>query len=143
MSVEAKARHREIVEEPPGTVAPGVKGLLRDAARKRGPHPFIVCVDVCLPPEGTSAPPSWAPQVDAELHDVVAGYEKEPFDLVIFTNLPHQYGGPGEPSPICHYHIRRSSTSRVPGDVVKGLAAAVGQHGNVPGEFPDDFDQAI
>jgi len=142
IAVEAKARHRD-VNEAVGkeVVLPGVKRLLRDAAAKRTANPFAVFVELALPPEPASSKPSWTEHVKRELSDVTAELGgHSPFDLVMFTNRPHQYGDPGEPDPRKHFYAVWPLQSRIPEDVVGALGEAAKQYGNVPNDFPADFD---
>jgi hypothetical protein len=62
---------------------------------------------------------------------------KLPLDLVIFTNLPHQYGEPGQPDPTRHFYALRPIWSREPEGLIDVLGQAVRQYGKIPNEFPD------
>ena len=134
ISVEAKLRHRDRTST---TVRPGVGGLLRDAARKRGVHPFVVFVELALPaqPDGR---PAWAGDVERELAAATAFLGAQPiFDLAMFTNIPHQYT-PGD-EPDCTqqlYALWPRDSSRLPIGVIEALANAAQQSGNVPNQFP-------
>lgn len=121
-------------------INPGVKHLVRAAAEKVSTHPLVTFVDVDMPPErdrDPREPPSWIPQVHQDVADLVAERgTRLPFDLVVFTNLPHQYGEPGEPDPARHFYAMWAPWSRVPEAFVDLLGQAVGQYGNVPNDFP-------
>jgi hypothetical protein len=136
MAVEAKVRHRDPTGMPS---RPGVGGLLRDAARKRTSHPFAVFVEVALPPE-SSPRPGWLRAVQQELTAVGESLgEPTPFDLVMFTNIPHQYGEDGQPDPDKHFFaVWPRGKPRIPEALVNALGEAAKQYGNVPQEFPAD-----
>lgn len=140
MSVEAKARHRDLDAATVDEVRPGVKGLLSDAAEKQTSNPFAVFVELALPPQSISRP-TWIEAVQGELNDVTAGLGGHaPFDLVMFTNLPHQYGQPHRPDPTRHFYAMWPHESRIPEEVINALGDAAQQYGNVPNTFPGDFD---
>jgi hypothetical protein len=146
MALEAKARHRHVatvLANPPKE--PRVDGLLRNAAAKAGGIPYAVSVDVALPPEPASNVPSWIPQVQSELASIIDELEgKNPFDLVFFTNVPHQYGESGEGDPARHYYAVWPEGSRIPDSLVEALGAAFEQYGRVPNGFPrESFIDAV
>ena len=62
MAVEAKARHRKL-KAGDSRPAAGVKRLLMNAAKKRTAFPYVVLVDVNLPPDAATGPPSWMPEI--------------------------------------------------------------------------------
>ena len=135
MAVEAKARHRDLRFGDSRPDA-GAKGLLLNAAKKRTLHPYVVFVDVNLPPDAATAPPSWMPEVHGTVDEVVAKESASPFDMVIFTNVPHQYGRAGEPDPPKHIYVRKPTT-RIPMAIDEALVSAMTQYGNIPNDFPD------
>ena len=145
-SVEAKMRHRDLAQVAAagaGAVRAGVRRLLRNAAAKQTLHPLIVFVELNLPPENASQPPSWVPDVQGDVRDVVVEHGgRSPFGLVMFTNRPHQYGLPGDPDPSRHVYGLWPVASQVPEETVNVLGEASQQYGNVPNEFPSDFGSA-
>jgi hypothetical protein len=134
MAVEAKAKHRDLKANDPRPKA-GVKSLLVNAANKRSVHPYAVFVDMNLPPEPATAPPSWAPEVHGTVDEIVAKQGTSPFDMVFFTNVPHQYGRAGEPDPPKHVYVRKP-TRRIPMTIDEALIRAMTQYGNIPNDFP-------
>jgi hypothetical protein len=146
MALEAKARNRHVatvLANPPNE--PRVDSLLRNAAAKAGGIPYAVSVDVALPAEPASCVPSWIPKVQSELASVIDELEGEnPFDLVFFTNVPHQYGESGEGDPARHYYAVWPESSRIPDVLVEALGAAFEQYGRVPSGFPrESFIDAV
>jgi hypothetical protein len=138
VGVEAKARQRDVTATlKKGMVKPGIQDLLRNAAGKQTGDPFAVFVELSLPPEGRASLPSWVGPVKRELNDVIAELGgHSPFDLVMFTNIPHRYGEAGEPDPPHHFYAIWPPNSRIPDVFVDALGRAAKQHENVPQEFP-------
>jgi hypothetical protein len=138
LDVEAKAKQR-MAKAP--DVRAGVSGLLRDAAGKKRGSPFLVFVEVNLPPEDPNQPPSWLSEIQRTIGGVEKRVRDRVFDTVIVTNLPHQYGLPGEPDPARSYLISipmKPEARRVPDGLIARLEAAIRQYGNIPNEFPKE-----
>jgi len=142
-AVEAKARNRSVA---PGASVPdraGVQGLISDAAKKATKLPYILCVEVNMPPDSVAGPPSWGAEVDATLKEIVQREcgGRSPFDLVIFSNTAHHYGEPGGKDPAKHFYVWSPPDRRatdVPMAIQEALINAIATYGNVPQEFPDD-----
>jgi hypothetical protein len=133
LAVEAKARNRRATDKAPARV--GVDDLIAKAATQAPKDtPFALFVEVAMPPEDRDKPPSWAGEVDQSVNDVVAkhGGMPGPFDWVIFTSIPHQYGLAGEPDPARHYMEWVPHTTRIPGDIREAIVTAVQQYGSIP-----------
>lgn len=141
MSVEAKARHRQLRGEfDMASIRPGVRDLLLNAAEKRGAQPLVVFLELNLPTEGIDKPPSWVPHVDQVVHEIAADKGGSPFDLVVFTNRPHLYGEAGEPDPSKHVYQKQPGTSAIPDAIGIAIGDAAAQYGNIPTEFPEGFE---
>jgi hypothetical protein len=148
LAVEAKAKHRP---EPIGgqgsdlegaQLRPRVRGLLRDAATKKAADPLVVFVELGLPPQDAPGPPSWIAEVRQELEQVTRECRAgSPFDLVVFTNVPHQYGKPGEPDPARHFYAMWPPDTVVPESLIDAIGRALMQYGNIPNEFPSEANQ--
>ncbi len=142
LSVEAKSRQGEI---PPQSAADGIRHavarLLRNAGQKHSVHPLAVFVELNLPPEDSSSAPTWIPHVQQAVSDyVAASAEHAPLSLVMFTNRPHQYGLAGEPDPARHLYALWPTGSVIDVSSINALGNAVRLYGNVPDEFPADFN---
>jgi hypothetical protein len=135
IAVEAKAKHRTDVKLGDETPKASVKRLLVNAARKRAVDPYAVFVEVNLPPDPGTSPPSWMPEVYQTVDEVAAAEGGHPFDLVFFTNVPHQYGGSGEADPPKHFYARKP-TQRIPVEIDQALVQAISQYGRIPDSFP-------
>ena len=102
--IEAKSKHRPGVlghtgERKTSEPRANVKRLLRDAAAKGPDGPYVVFVDVNVPPSDASViDTAWCKAcLDSfcDLGDSSAG-SSEPFNLAIFTNHPYHYGADGD-----------------------------------------------
>ena len=136
VAVEAKARNRRPSDRNPVRV--GVEDLVADAATKPPMDiPYVVFVDVAMPPEERDKPPSWVDEVDQTVKDVVNkhGGFPGPFDWVFFTNIPHQYGATGEADPPRHWLGWQPRATRMPPAIQEAIVTAVQQYGRIP-----DFD---
>ncbi|HZT76012.1 MAG TPA: hypothetical protein VFA27_05100 [Vicinamibacterales bacterium] len=140
MSVEAKARHRQMRGEfDMASIRPGVRDLLLSAADKRGDHPLVAFVELNLPPEDATKAPTWIPHVQAVVQEIAEQRGKPAFDLVILTNRPHLYGEVGEPDPSRHYYALWPHPSAIPEPLIETLGEAAVQYGNIPADFPKEF----
>jgi hypothetical protein len=139
-SVEAKAKQRIVTTaRPGGRLRAGVRDLLLDAATKETALPYVVFVEVNLPPDDVNAPPSWAEEVTRTTLDVIGQLGHCPFELIVFTNIPHQYGEVGGPEPTRHFYFWKPTPirpSRIPVGVEEAILRAVSQYDNIPKELP-------
>lgn len=134
LAVEAKAKERP---RNTTTQPARVRNLLLRAAKKQTVHPYAVFVEVNLPPEPGPAP-SWEPEVDWSIEYVRASRPDGvlPFDLMWFTNVPHQYGVAGGQEPTPSVLVRSHPGGRVPPLLVRSLLAAFAQFRRIPQDFP-------
>lgn len=104
VAVEAKSRHRRgvlgqpapIKQAGPGDLKAGVRNLLLDAFGKAPEHPYVVFVDVNLPPEseGIVFPPQYLIEVLDDLEREIETYPDEPtrYTQILLSNHPFHYG---------------------------------------------------
>jgi hypothetical protein len=121
----------------PGTrLKAGVKDLLMDAATKESVLPYVVFLEVNLPPDDDpNGPPTWAAEVSQTVRDVIANVGHCPFDLIVFTNIPHQYGEEGKPDPAKQFYFwkpTRLRPSRIPNGLELAIVTSVTQYDNIP-----------
>ena len=135
VAVEAKARNRRQSDRNPETT--GVYDLIEDAAGKApADKPFVLFVNVAMAPEERDARPKWMDEVDGHMKTIMAKYGgTSPFDLVIFTNMPEEYGTADNPDPSNHYVVWMPRKTRIPPETLRALDAALRQSGQIP-----DFD---
>lgn len=149
IAVEAKSRHRLGVLGQPGAptketeVKADVGKLLSKAITKKPPHPYIIFIDLNLPPSSRGDIPERLQKELAETADRIAkinGAPPDPFNLIVFTNHPHHYGDDVSPDPskyvLCVFsqnpaHQASDNIS------IGGIHKAALQYGNVPSKFPE------
>ena len=100
IAVEAKRRHRQVARDrPPGRPPKADVGkLLGNALRKQPPLPYVVFIDLNLPPidapDGAD-PYKVADQINATIERVAQESNgHHGFNLILFTNRPHRHVGP-------------------------------------------------
>jgi hypothetical protein len=149
VAVEAKSRHRPGVLGQPGAAAsdpePTITGRLRDALTQRRPMPYVICIELNLPPaEDAQQAQKKLDAAHAEVELVSQEYtqngEKFPATLVVITNYPDHYGDPSQPAPDhyqCVVKVREPehpfSHPETQGQIVKALNA----YGNLPRSWED------
>jgi len=150
ISVEAKSRHRPGVLGFPGQkiqdeeVKAGVGRLFKEALEKPVKHPYVIFIDLNLPPfEGKVFEKPWFIEVRDTLSNIAGDVKKSPdkFNLVVITNHPHHYGEEGEPDPakdtLCIFSPRPTMVVQYP-DTILGIYDAAMKYGRVPNFFPKD-----
>jgi len=99
IAVEAKSRHRPGVWGRPGSPQPtegmrvGIYGLLKDALDKPVSYPYVIFIDLNLPPfDGRLLETPWFPEIGNAVADLgnKAGIQ-DPFNLVVFSNQPDHH----------------------------------------------------
>jgi SEC-C motif-containing protein len=133
VAVEAKARNRRQSDRNPAKA--GVDDLVAKAATQ-GPKdkPFALFVDVAMPPGDPNKPPSWLDEVDQTVKNVMEkhGGLPGPFDWVVFTNIPHQFGEPGGADPSRHWAEWLPRTTRISPAINQAVIAALQKYGIIP-----------
>ena len=108
VSVEAKSRHRRGVlgfssgPTPDQDTKAGVERLLKNALAKPVQHPYVICVDLNLPPSPKQVfEMPWFREVVETASKIGRQSEAEPspFNQLLFTNHPFHYGKDDEPTP--------------------------------------------
>jgi hypothetical protein len=147
VSVEAKSRHRPGILGFDGRAATeeelkaGIKGLLDAALEKPAKHPYVIFIDINLPP---SPKQIWEAPWFTELAESAAKAgclteaDPRPFNQLVFTNHPFHYGKDNEPSP------RPTRFSVIPKNpqipiaqpkVLETIHEAAKKFGYIPGDF--------
>ena len=141
LAVEAKAKFR------PGSAARtpthvGVKGLLLKAAEKGPKEPFVVFLDLNVPPCSEAERAAWTAEIDDSVGRVAKKHApRTPFDVVAFTNVIHENSLPKDLRSGGMIYTKWPTTSRVPEVVFCAIIGAAQQYGNVPNLMPDDPNQ--
>ena len=152
IAVEAKSKHRAGILGFPGDkkigqpIKLGVVSLINDAIDKNPDIPLAIFVDTNLPPN--IAQKIHAIQQPSEEFKITLDKIKKDsdgndlFNLIVFTNHPHAYGGVDEDDPVRHatsvFSLKPKITPQHAQCIVD-LNDAARQYGNVPNEFPADY----
>jgi len=146
IAVEAKSRHRRgvlgfpVKREPEERLRAEVNGLLGKAVGKVKDTPLVVFIDLNLPPspENVFEKPWFK-----EIADLIEAQDEEnpgghPYNMIIFSNLPHHYGLEDQPDPAKEFLVVISTKPRAPFSQIRleEIAVAAHQYGNVPKSFP-------
>jgi len=155
VAVEAKSRHRPGVlgfpsagyksEDDPN---PGITGRLRDALEQRRAMPYVICLELNLPPAATRREAEAKLKLaQAEIETVTQEYSQnnEPFPatLVVVTNYSHHYGEPDKPDPRWYQsviQVRNPAHTFTHPDTTTQIIKALDAYGNMPKSW-DVFDR--
>lgn len=153
IAVESKSKHRKGILGFPGKRQPdkeirlGLTALINNATKKINNFPLIVFVDTNLPPSIAKIvyelpPPSI--KIKKVMEKIQKKEGKDLFNLIVFTNHPHDYGTETEDDPQRNItSVLSLNPSHLPTDhqSIIDLHEAAAQHGNIPREFPPDFNK--
>tara|TARA_R110000823_G_C15902677_1_gene497085 strand:- start:478 stop:1632 length:1155 start_codon:yes stop_codon:yes gene_type:complete len=146
IAVEAKSRHREGILGRSGTpkseIKAGINRILNSALKKEPDFPYIICIDLNVPPiEGNV----FESDIFKEVARNIDAKEKKqngtngfPATMYIFTNYPHHYVDSYHPDPQKTWVSTLVKNSRYPfesANVVHEINQALNQYGNIPNEF--------
>lgn len=150
ISVEAKSRHRPGILGFPGQRQPASKikadvgKLLTQAILKATGHPYVIFLDLNLPPSpGKIFEKPWFDEIRKTV-DRAGRRSKDdldPFNLLVFTNHPHHYGEEGTPDPAkdtLSVFSQHPKVSAGHPETILEIDNAARQYGNIPNEFPKD-----
>jgi hypothetical protein len=145
IAVEAKSRHRPGILGRSGKseLEPkaGIIGLLDNAISKVNDRPYAIFVDLNLPPaSGQIFEKPWFKEIIQAIEYKDDEYPSgHPYNLLVFTNIPHHYGEEGELDPARDILLVVSQKPVFPlknvvviGDIDKALH----QYGKIPNELP-------
>lgn len=149
VAVEAKSRHRPGVLGYPGLLDPtrelkaGIQGLLEDAFGKPTDQPYVVCVDVNLPPNDKPIRDlPWFQEILETLSDHERAFpdELDRYTQITFTNQPLHYGDDRGRAPRCDAVTVLAKRPGVPFEdyaLPAAIQEAATQFGNIPNWFED------
>jgi len=146
--VEAKSRHRKGVLGQPGDIDTENKikirigGLLNDALKKEHHCPLVVFIDLNIPPN--KAINFYGKPLSGEFKKIIDYIDKtygqiDKFNLLVFTNFPHHYGGENEPAPPTNVSGILPTKAEIPikyPNVLLDLYNSARDYGKVPIDFP-------
>ena len=148
VAVEAKSRHRPGVLAHPGQPRPheairaGIKGLLKNALAKPATHPYVIFLDLNLPPfDGNLLDTHWFPEIGNTVADIgdQAG-NHDPFNLIVFTNQPDHYRTDDAPATGGQILSVVGRNPRVPASHPEAIGAiheAASKFGTIPSTFEE------
>lgn len=153
VAVEAKSKHRAGVlgfsdpKAESGDLRLGIGQLVRDAVGKVKDLPYVVFVDLNLPPGAAHEADigEWKDELMELLHtvnmEIVEGEERAITNLLLLTNFPHHYSAGDAPAPdgVMHHirSVRPKNPMRNP-ELLDAIIAATRLYGNVPVHWPDE-----
>lgn len=150
ISVEAKSRHRQGVikfnsqQESELLIKVRIGGLLNEAIQKPTCYPYVIFIDINLPPySGIVFEKPWFKEILKSIKKISGKSveEPKPYNLILFTNHPHQYGREDEPDPEKDILPVFAQNTKIPAkhpETISGICDAALQYGNIPNEFPDN-----
>jgi hypothetical protein len=156
LSVEAKSKCRPGILGMPGTARRAeqirfrVGELINDAVNKKPGYPLVVFVDTNLPARAAqrffpTVPGQPTGKIKSALDEVAKRHGgRDPYSLVVFTNLPYHYASVNDPFTEKHYFSTgptpepddEGATLRM--DALRAIHDAAMLHGNIPQEFPSN-----
>lgn len=148
IAVEAKSRHREGVLGRPGIaenaeeVRADIGRLVSRAIGKKPTNPYVIFVDLNLPPSDQDGIPAPLQKELVETVERIAklnGSPPDPFNLILFTNHPHHYVDVLSPDPKKYVLSVLPLKPAYPASdplCIQAIHKAALQYGNVPSKFP-------
>lgn len=148
ISVEAKSRHRKGVLGEPGVRVPDdrvrvrIGHLVNEALKKPRLHPFVIFVDLNLPPN-SPAPLSreWYKTVaDPLLLGIDRKGGEDPWDLLVFSNYPDHYATGDDPAENGYAVGMFGKNCRIgsePPAEIMAVADAANKFGTLPNRFEE------
>jgi len=147
-SVEAKSKHYSGVMGRPGERKEKLKlhygHLINEAVAKNPKYPLVIFLDTNLPFKSAphvygndaAVPSPYIRKLSLRIREQHGG--RNPFAMLVLTNIPSHYARPREkPSPN-HIHAMMSEhPTSTRGRALQALYDAVPMYGNIPNEFPD------
>ena len=150
IAVEAKSRHRPGVLGRPGqmeeqkNVTAGIANLLQNALDKAIEQPYVVCVDLNLPPfdGGNVLEQPQIREVMETINQKEKNYPKEafPISVVIVTNFPHYYASNDVEDPRKDFIVSPSTFPKYPittAGIVDVLFKSLNEYAYIPNYFMD------
>lgn len=147
-AVEAKSRHRPGVlgqmgeRIPDEQVKVGIRGLIKDALQKPASEPYVIFLDLNLPPN--SAAPltqEWFDRIGGPVvEEFGQTYGSDPWNMVLFSNMPHHYGDDTSAAPTGNIVALVGKNPKVAVQYPEALNAvfeAAMKFGNLPNSFEE------
>jgi hypothetical protein len=153
VAVEAKSKHRpgvlgfttkgHVITDNPN---PNIRGVVRRALAQRRKMPYVICVDLNMPPADAIKTRDRTESACKEIELIATEYKNndEPFPAtqIVLTNYPHHYGdvlGRDPPTDYVGVGVTNPAYPFAHPDTHKLIRQALDQYGNLPQSW-DDFD---
>jgi hypothetical protein len=148
INVEAKSKHRQGILGQPGERTPDqqmrvrIRGLVHDAISKPFQHPYIIFLDLNLPPASpVRLTAEWFKEVvDPILDDREKNGRSDPWNLLLFSNFPDHYAVDDAPAPTGYVVGFLGKNPPIPPahpESITAIFAAALQFGNIPTRFEE------
>ena len=147
IAVEAKSRHRPGVlgfkgDRPPDdAVEVGIQGLVRDALGKPVSDPYVIFVDVNLPPDLEPVNTKWLDKVGGPILDEWRqDGAPDPWNMILFTSFPHHYGDDSASAPLgkaVGLLGKNPIIAETHPEVIREIYEAARKFGALPNRFED------
>ena len=146
--VEAKSRHRQGILGQPGTRSPDyevrvrIRGLLNSALKKPVSHPFVIFLDLNLPPSSpVPLNQEWLQKiVNPILQDREKQGTNDPWNLLVFSNFPDHYVNDEQPAPAGYVSALIGRNPKVPAvhqEAILTIFDAALKFGHLPNSFDE------
>ncbi len=149
IAVEAKSRQRPGVlgfrgeKQDSDSLKVEMRGLLEGALEKTADHPYVIFIDINMPPGSVNETSPLLHEVYETLNDKIYSIGRcRPWNVVVLTNHPYHYGTKGEPSPMedpSLFHLSGNPVKRMDSpETLDEIMKRVNQFGNVPSQFLEE-----
>lgn len=148
ITVEAKSKHRDGVLGRPGERTPDEevrvnirRNLVKDALKKPTQHPYVIFLDLNLPP-GLLPPMTeeWFQEVAGPVLAKDREGASDPWNLLVFSNFPDHYAEDDGPAPsgyaVGMLGMNPKITPEHP-EVIRYVFDAALKYGHIPVRFED------
>ncbi len=148
INVEAKSKRRKGVLSKPGPrvsderVRVRVRRLINDAIAKPVQHPYVIFLDLNLPPSSPiRMSQAWFDKiVQPIIRDREEKGESDPWSLLVFSNYPDHYLDGDEPAP-SGYAVglfgKNPPIDAAHPEAIRAVIEAAWKFGNIPESFED------
>ncbi|OGW27205.1 MAG: hypothetical protein A2X59_03265 [Nitrospirae bacterium GWC2_42_7] len=149
ITVEAKSRHRAGIlgfgkAKESEVVKAGIGSLLNQALLKPVNWPYVIFIDLNLPPyKGKIIQQTWFKEIVKTIDQIGNGSktEPDPFNLIVFTNHPNHYVKENELYPNYDTSSIFPENTKIfikHSETLLKIHEAALQFGNIPNEFPEN-----
>jgi hypothetical protein len=147
-ALEAKSRHRHGILGFEGERVPdeqlkvGIRKLIKDAIEKPTSEPYLIFLDLNLPPNSASPlSQEWFEKIgDPVVKEFGQPDGHDPWNMLLFTNTPHHYGDDAAIAPtgnVVSLFGKNPKVAMQNPEVLHGVFEAALKFGNLPNSFEE------